>query len=344
MAVKKMPNGLFADKLGERYVAKDGYIMCATGQDPKKWAKNSWWFTQYNDSPEKKKKALYWREHAERVWDCQGLSEGLYNDYAGTKVDVRARNNYASWCNPKGTGMIPEDMRVPGAAVFWGDGKDPSSIHHVAYLWKPVDANNPKGDWYIIEAKGVMYGVVRSKLFSRKPNYWGHMTKYFDYNTKATENEPAKEPEKKPEVVDGKYVDVNRGSYYIRAEPDSKSKDIGIAKKGSKLTYLGVTENGWYKVLFDGKEGWISQKCGDIVGNDTPTIEQEKPVEEKKYVHVTNGSYHVRNGASASFKSLGIVKKGTKLPYLDETKNGWFKVLYNDQEAWISGKCGKIGG
>ena len=63
---EKLSAAVFAKFVKERAQAKDGYIMGSRGQDPKKWAKNSWWFTQYKGS--QKKKALYWRENAQRVW------------------------------------------------------------------------------------------------------------------------------------------------------------------------------------------------------------------------------------------------------------------------------------
>ena len=174
----KLAAGEFVKGLEAALKRKDGYIMGSQGQDPKKWAKGSWWFTQY--SGKQREKALYWREHAERVWDCNGMAEGLYKDYSGKDINSKARYNYANWCSVKGTGMIPAKYRMPGAAVFWGDTA--STIHHVAYLYKPVTEGKPSGDWYIIEARGVMYGVVKTKLLERKPNYWGLMDKYFDYS------------------------------------------------------------------------------------------------------------------------------------------------------------------
>ena len=64
------------------------------------------------------------------------MAEGIYEIHTGTNINQRARNNYASWCDPKGTGMIPAQYRVPGAAVFWKGSS--SYIHHVGYLYKPV--------------------------------------------------------------------------------------------------------------------------------------------------------------------------------------------------------------
>lgn len=176
----KMPAAQFVDELIAAYDRKDGYIMGATGQNPKKWATSSWWFTQYSGS--QRAKALYWREHAQRVWDCNGLAEGIYKDFSGTDINTKCRYNYSGWCSQHGSGMIPPEMRVPGAAVFWGDSA--AKIHHVAYLIAPIGTDT-SGDWWMIEARGVMYGVVKTKLLSRKPNYWGLMDAYFDYGAAA---------------------------------------------------------------------------------------------------------------------------------------------------------------
>lgn len=163
---------------------KDGYIMGATGQRPKLLSANSWWFTQYNDSKAQKAKALYWRERAPRVFDCNGLAEGFFKDATGISINTYARTNYAEWCNPKGTGKIPDSKKTPGAAVFHHNG---SYISHVGFLWKPVDIKKPNGDWWCIEARGVMYGVVATKLSARSWNRWGWMTKYFDYTGEIVE-------------------------------------------------------------------------------------------------------------------------------------------------------------
>ena len=115
MAIVRIPIFKFVAYLQWCYENKCGYIMGAYGQDPTKWAKDSWWFTQY--SGEQRKKALYWREHAPLVMDCNGIAEGGYQKETGVNINARARNNYSSWCNPKDTGKIPAVHRVPGAAV-----------------------------------------------------------------------------------------------------------------------------------------------------------------------------------------------------------------------------------
>lgn len=183
---KKMPIGLFVQELRAARDRKDGYIMGTKGQNPKKL--NNWYFDQYKDrsnySAKQEAKALYWRDNAQRVWDCNGLAEGIYEDYTGININTKARYNYAQWCEPKGEGMIPAKYRVPGAAVF--TGSKASTIPHVMFLDRPVEEGKPEGDWYLIEARGVAYGVVgNTTLYSRKPTFWGWMTKYYDYGETA---------------------------------------------------------------------------------------------------------------------------------------------------------------
>lgn len=252
MAEKKMPIRLFVAELEAALLRKDGYIMGAKGQDPKKL--NDWYFEQYADRDEytekQEKKALYWRDHAERVWDCNGLAEGIYQDYAGVNINTKARYNYAEWCDPKGTGMIPPEYRVPGAAVF--TGSKASSIPHVMFLYKPVEADKPEGDWYLIEARGVAYGVVKTRLLSRKPTFWGLMTRYFDY----TDDQPEQ----------ARKVRIEGGDCWVRTAPNTDGDRLGVAHRGDVLPYAGETaENGWHRVEYKGATAWVSGKYGKLI-------------------------------------------------------------------------------
>lgn len=344
---KKMPIGVFVAELRKAVDRKDGYIMGSTGQNPKKWSATSWWFTQYSGS--QKTKALYWRANAQRVWDCNGLAEGLYKDYTGIDINTKARYNYSGWCSKKGTGMIPVNMRVPGAAIFWGSKA--ASITHVAYLDRPVVDGKPEGDWYIIEARGVMYGVVRTKLYARDPDFWGIMDKYFDYG-----------------ITD--YV-----------EPSYKLGDRLLKKgaKGSDVSELQtwLTKFGYLKDIIDGDFGSNTkkavekfQKANGLTADgeygpqshkamlaliESQKVAEEEKEEEKKeeqkptvkegQIVVTGSSVNIRRGDSTNFEKIGTVNKGEKLSFvLNEEKkaivsiNGWYAVHFENSIGWISGK------
>ena len=331
----KMPIGQFVAELEAALNRKDGYIMGSKGQDPKKWAKDSWWFTQY--SGKQKEKALYWREHASFVWDCNGMAEGIYEKWSGVNINSKARYNYAQWCDPKGTGMIPASMRVPGAAIFWGDRA--SSIHHVAYLDKPVDTNNPSGDWYIIEARGVMYGVVKTKLYSRKPNFWGLMTKYFDYGDTASTPVPTPTPttcklgdrllKKGSKGDDVKELQTNLiklgyscGSY--GADGDFGSGTLNAVKAFQKDH--GCSVDGQYGPKSHAAMVAALEK---LSGTTTPNT---------KTVTITGGSVNIRKGPGTSYGVFKVAHKGDKFECIGEKSNGWFPIKVDGGNYWVSAK------
>ena len=171
-------NEVLIPELEAACIRGDGYIMGARGQNPRtgylslsetkvksSWRIDGWYYTQYLEdgyTREQYNKALYWREKAVRVWDCNGMAEGVYELYTGVCIDSKARFNYSEWCNPRGSDMS-NMPRVPGIAVFIHSASK-GYITHVGYLYKPIDENRPEGDWWVIEARGVLYGVVKTKF------------------------------------------------------------------------------------------------------------------------------------------------------------------------------------
>ena len=340
MAIKKMPIADFVKELEAALNRKDGYIMGSTGQNPKKWSPTSWWFTQYNDNASQKAKALYWRENAERVWDCNGMAEGIYKDFSGVNIDTKARYNYKQWCDPKGEGIIPPKRRVAGAAVFWGNSA--SDIHHVAYLYKPVKANVPEGDWYLIEARGVMYGVVKTKLSSRNPNFWGWMTKYYEYS----EVDYLEMDDE--HLGAGNFVPLKNGSEgnavremqanLIRLGYDcgkwGADGDFGDAteiavrafQKEKKLAVTGI---------FDAES---------LAAMEKALANLDKTVVNPTKVKIVGGNCYARSGPTKEKgKILGVAKEGETYFYQGQTsEDGWNLIIFQNANAWVSGKYSRL--
>ena len=333
----------FVYGLESAWKRKDGYIMSSQGQDPKKWPKDSWWFTQY--SGKQREKALYWREHAARVWDCNGLSEGLYKDFSGKDINTKARYNFANWCTTKGTGMIPERYRIPGAAVFWGDSA--SSIHHVAYLYKPTEDGK---DWYLIEARGVMYGVVRTKLSERKPNFWGLMEKYFDYSEYLN---------KKPEGDTNVYTLGSRALKKGMSGEDVKQLQELLKQLGYDLEVDGVYGDKTAEAVYHFKKAHdVRNSSGEVndvygvkahaalmqaIADDEEPV-PETPVKQKSVIVYAAGSWNVRKGPGTNYGIVTVVKEGAAFPYISTADNGWIQVEINGGTGWLSPKCAEVTG
>lgn len=330
----------FVTFLVNRYLAKDGYIMGATGQNPKKWATTSWWFTQYDGK--QKEKALYWRENAKRVWDCNGLSEGYYKDVTGIDINTKARYNYANWCGKKGTGEVPAKHRVPGLAVF--KGSTASKITHVGYLVSPVEKGKPEGDWYVIEAKGVMYGVVKTKLNSGKWNFWGYMTKYFDYSgavedvdIKVTEelgHRTLKRGCKGWDVKELQKILIEVGYKLPEYGADGDfgeetEKVVKAYQKANNLTVDGIVGKQTLAVLLNEKE------------EDEQEVPKESASSKAKVVVVSGGTVNVRSTSNKTGEIILVAKQGQEYEYIS-TENNWHQIVTEKGNGWISGKYSKV--
>ena len=328
----RMPIAQFVAQLEAALMRGDGYIMGSRGQNPKKWAADSWWFTQY--SGKLKVKAFYWREHASRVWDCNGLAEGIYEDFSGVNINTKARYNYAQWCGMKGKGMIPAAYRVQGAAVFWGDRA--ADIHHVAYLYKPVKADKPEGDWYLIEARGVMYGVVKTKLNERKPDYWGLMTKYFDYaDAEVDIMEPALGERILKNGMEG--GDVKQLQQHLIALGYDLGRWGADGEFGDATEMALKTFQRDHDCDADGEYGPITHAAllNATAAQGTP--------ETPKTVRIVGGNCYIRTAPNTGGKVLGVAHEGDRLGYGGQTSgNGWKLIEYQNQNGWVSGKYSRL--
>lgn len=329
----KLSAAKFAVWLMERAAKKDGYIMCAVGQDPRKLSE--WYFSgQYSGT--QLEKARYWRQHAERVWDCQGLTDGYVTDSGEYgKVNVRARNNYASWCDPKGTGTIPAQHRKPGAAVFIHSASA-GYITHVGYLVEPVDAGKPSGDWWVVEARGVMYGVVKTRLSDRPWNRWGLMTKYFDY-------EAAAESTDSFELGDRLLKNGCEGADVKELQEALISLGYDCGRWGADGDYGDATEMAVRAlqkdkgITVDGDYGPITHKALMAAVEAAGT-----PLRGGNMVGIDGGQCYVRTQPNTGGAIMGVAKEGSTWPYAGETaENGWLKIVWSGGEGWVSGKYGR---
>lgn len=79
-----------------------------------------------------------------------------------------------------------------------------------------------------------------------------------------TDGESVPAPGEKPKVI------ITGSSVNVRDNPGTDSKILGVAFEDDALPYLGETKaisgRDWYKVEFNGKNGWVSSKYSRIEG------------------------------------------------------------------------------
>lgn len=109
--------------------------------------------------------------------DCQGLCDAHLTEQ-GEKTDINAHMNYTGWCTDKGKTDDIDRPFVIGEAVFM-QSNSTGKMTHVGW----VCGYDADGEPLVVEARGLRYGVVVTKLSERKWTHRGLMTKKFDYES-----------------------------------------------------------------------------------------------------------------------------------------------------------------
>ena len=160
--------------------------------------------------------------------DCQGLLDAYLTYVQGEKTDVNADYNYRKWCTGKGKTSEIERPYELGEAVFMANAK--GRITHVGWICG-LDSD---GEPLVVEARGLSYGVVVTRLEDRAWTHRGLMTKKFDYK----EDEPMAT---KFEVI------------------KPMLKGDGVKAMQNALNATGYTDDNGNKLVEDGKWGSKSQ-------------------------------------------------------------------------------------
>lgn len=135
-----------------------------------------------------------------------------------------------------------------------------------------------------------------------------------------------------PDTALGEVVVHSAIGLNVRTGPSVNYPQIGRLPDGAILSYYGQN-SGWYKIWYNSQYTWISgayatPKTG--TGTFTPSTPLGKLV-----IRSADG-LNVRTGPSVNYTLLGTLANGSVHPYYG-TQSGWYKIVYQNQYAWISG-------
>lgn len=157
-----------------------------------------------------------------------------------------------------------------------------------------------------------------------------------------TEEQPEAEsvPEESNIVKKAKATDVVN----IRSSDSETADKLGKAQIGDIFTVLETKVNGWSRVEFEGRDGYIKseylQEIDSPAAENTPSEEtpEEPPAQEQPetngYVTATD-TVNVRATESETGERLGVVYKGEQLELIMKMADGWTKVKYKGQTAYV---------
>ncbi|TCN24135.1 SH3 domain-containing protein [Mesobacillus foraminis] len=114
----------------------------------------------------------------------------------------------------------------------------------------------------------------------------------------------------------------------VRSGAGTNYARIGQLKQGTILKGIQKAGNGWYRISFQGKTGYVS---GDYVR----TANSETATSTTYKVNATG--LNVRTGPGTQYKRIGLLKNGSVLNVIHRESNGWYKISYNGRNAYVSG-------
>ncbi len=137
----------------------------------------------------------------------------------------------------------------------------------------------------------------------------------------------------------------------VRTSDSITADRIGQTTTGQVLDLVEELLNGWSKVEFEGKEGFIKSEF--LIPEETMVVdageEDEQPAEgaedseeseeKTEEIKTTDGkltdTVNIRKGPGTDKDKVGQLSKGTTIKIIEKMSNGWTKILYEDSEAYV---------
>lgn len=117
----------------------------------------------------------------------------------------------------------------------------------------------------------------------------------------------------------------------VRSSDSETADKLGKVSTGTTLTRLEDRVNGWSKVIYEGKEGYIKSEFLEVVSTET---EAGETTAGATYVTVKE-NVNIREEASQDADRVALAYAGTKLELVEKMSNGWTKIKYNGEIAYV---------
>lgn len=120
---------------------------------------------------------------------------------------------------------------------------------------------------------------------------------------------------------------VTADSLRMRSEASATSKTVTQAPKGSTVTVEEDMGNGWYKVTYGNKTGYMSGDWLTVSLNDGTVVPAAQGTEpEQKRGLITANVLNVRSGAGTSYAKVASLKAGNVVDIVADVGNGWYQI------------------
>ena len=133
---------------------------------------------------------------------------------------------------------------------------------------------------------------------------------------------------------------VNCTALRLRSEASTASTILATASRGTEVEVLEDSGNGWYKVAYGEREGYMSGEWLRITLEDGTVVQDENvPQSDEPEVQmgiVIDGPLNVRAAAGTDQERVGMLNTGASVNILDDNGSGWYQISTNSLSGWVS--------
>ncbi len=261
---------------------------------------------------------------------------------AGTEVTIYGTSK-DGWFKVKSkgkTGFVSKEYIVSDKSkVEKEDDTDTSAKTRTAYAKTKVNMREKRStDSDIITTlkagtKVTIYGTSKDGWFKVKSKgRTGYVSKEYIVSDKSkVEKEDDTDTSSKTRTAYAK-TKVN-----LREKRSTDSEIITTLKAGTAVTIYGTSKDGWFKVKYKGKTGFISK---EYIVSDKSKVEKEdtqtggSSSSNKRTAYAKTG-VNMRKSRSTDSDVVQTLKAGTKVMIYGTSKNGWFKVRSKGKSGYV---------
>lgn len=121
----------------------------------------------------------------------------------------------------------------------------------------------------------------------------------------------------------------------IRSSDSVTADKLGKAQKGETFTVLENKVNGWSRIQYNDGEGYIRSDFLEVVSTETAPNDTPAPEEGTNGYVTVKENVNIRSAESETSDRLGVAYQGEKLELIMKLADGWCKIKYNGQTAYV---------
>ena len=135
----------------------------------------------------------------------------------------------------------------------------------------------------------------------------------------------------------------------VRSSDSETADKLGKVDAGTTLTRYEVKQNGWSRIDYDGKEGYIKSEFLTVVESaDNSESQSEETTEENSETATTENdvetvegkivvleTVNVRKSASENADRIGTAYQGEYYDLVMQQADGWTKIKFNGQVGYV---------